>query len=97
MKSKPRNKTPMDTKGRFPLRKISVGSDQPGLFLSCIIHIAGPKIFQLFIIRVADHRFKLEQKIGTESSCAGSILFRSGPNPMLEGGRLDFFDHCINA
>ncbi len=29
------------------------------------------KILQLFIIRVADHRFKLEQKIGTESPCAG--------------------------
>ena len=35
------------------------------------------KIFQLFIIRVADHRWT--QKIGTDSLCAGSILFRSGP------------------
>ncbi len=41
------------------------------------------KILQLFIIRVADHRFKLEQKISTESLCAGSILFRFGPNPCL--------------
>ena len=42
------------------------------------------KIMQLFIIRVADHGFKLEQKIGTESSCVGSILFRwSGPIPCL--------------
>ncbi len=43
---------------------------------------SGPKklkILQLFIIRVADHRFKLEQKIGTKSPCACSILFRSGP------------------
>ena len=37
------------------------------------------KILQLFIIRVVDHRFKLEQKIGTESPCAGSILVRFGP------------------
>ncbi len=37
------------------------------------------KILQLFIIRVADHRFKMEQKIGTKSPCAGSILLRSGP------------------
>ena len=44
------------------------------------------KILQLFIIRVADHRFKLEQKIGTESPCAGSILFRSGPTPCLFSG-----------
>ena len=27
--------------------------------------------------------FKLEQKIGTESPCAGSILFRSCPIPLL--------------
>ena len=56
-------------------------------FPSCIIRTAGPKklkILQLFIIRVVDHRFKLEQKIaGTESPCAGSILFRSGPIPCL--------------
>ena len=32
---------------------------QTGLFLSCI--------------RVADHRFKLEQKIGSKSPCTGSI------------------------
>ncbi len=32
------------------------------------------KILQLFINWVGDHRFKLEQKIGTESSCAGSVL-----------------------
>ncbi len=53
-------------------------------FPSCIIHTAEPKKVentsdQLFIIRLADHRFKLEQKIGTESPCTGSILFRSGP------------------
>ena len=41
------------------------------------------EILQLFIIRVADHRFKLEQKIGIESPRAGSILFRSGPIPCL--------------
>ncbi len=41
------------------------------------------KIFQLFIIQVADHRFKLEQKIGTESPCAGSNLFRYVPIPCL--------------
>ncbi len=43
---------------------------------------AGPKKVEntsTFIIQVADHGFKLEQKIGTESPCAGSILFRSGP------------------
>ncbi len=31
----------------------------------------------IFIFIVADHRFKLEQKIGTESSCANSKLVRS--------------------
>ncbi len=31
------------------------------------------------MMRVVDHRFKLEQKIDTESPYAGSILFRSGP------------------
>ena len=40
-------------------------------------------IIQLFIIRVADHRFKLEQEIGTESPHAGLFLFRSGPIPCL--------------
>ena len=44
-------------------------------FPSCIIRIAGPKKSKT--IRVADHRFKLEQKIGTERICAASILFRS--------------------
>ena len=43
-------------------------------FPSCIIHTARP---------VVDHRFKLEQKIGTESPWAGSILLRSGPIPKL--------------
>ena len=33
-----------------------------------------------------DHRFKLGQKIGTESPCAGSILFRSVPIPCLFSG-----------
>ena len=37
------------------------------------------KILQLFTIWLENHRFKLEQKIGTESPCAGSILFRSDP------------------
>ncbi len=39
------------------------------------------KMLQVFIIRVADHRIKLEQKIGTESPCAGSIfvLIQSDP------------------
>ncbi len=52
--------------------KHQIGLD---FFPSCIIHTAGPKklkILQLFIIRVADHRFKLEQKFGIESPCAGS-------------------------
>ncbi len=67
----------------FPLRKISIGWDRTGLFPSCIIRTARPKrlkILQLSTMRVADHRFKLEQKIGTE---IGSILFRSGPIPYL--------------
>ena len=34
------------------------------------------KILQPYKVWVADHRFKLEQKIGTESLCAGSILFQ---------------------
>ncbi len=37
------------------------------------------KIVQLFIIRVVNHRFKLEQKTGSESPCVGSILFQSDP------------------
>ncbi len=41
------------------------------------------KILHLFIIWVTDHKFKLEQKIGTESPCVVSILFRSGPIPCL--------------
>ena len=59
--------------------KYRIGQD---FFPSCIIHTTGQKklkILQLFIIWVADHRFKLEQKIGTDTQCAGSILFRSGP------------------
>ena len=72
-------------KGRFPLRKISIRSDQTGL----VSILYSPhrrtknrlKILQFFIFRgaFADHRFKLEQKIGTESPCACSILFRSDP------------------
>ena len=56
-----------------------IGSDWTFYHL-VIIHTTGPKklkILQLFIIRVADHRFKLQQKIGIESPCAGSILLRS--------------------
>ncbi len=43
------------------LRPVSTKENkhQTGLFLSCI--------------RVADHRFKLEQKIGSKSPCAASI------------------------
>ncbi len=41
------------------------------------------KILQLFIIRVADHRFKLEQKIGTESPCAGFNFVPIRSDPML--------------
>ncbi len=63
-----------------PIRPVSTKENKHRTELSpfCTIHTAGPKklkILQLFIIRVADHRFKLEQKIGTESPCAGSILF----------------------
>ena len=62
------------------LRPVSIQENKHRIgldfFPSCIIRTAGPKklkILQLFIIRVADHRFKplnwfkLEQKIGTES------------------------------
>ncbi len=35
--------THMKSQGRFPLRKISIGSDQIGLFPSCIIRTVGPK------------------------------------------------------
>ena len=69
----------------FPLRKISIGSYWT-FFHLVIIHTAGPeilKILQLFIIRVADHRFKLEQKIATESPCVGSIFFPIQSDPML--------------
>ena len=65
-------------KGRYPLRKISI---ELNFFPPCIIRTTPEqkklKILQLFIIRIADHKFKLEQKIGTESPCAGSIFFRS--------------------
>ena len=75
----------LEFKGRFPLRKISIGSDWAffHFVLSAQPDQKKLKILQLFIIRVADHRFKLEQKIGTESPCASSILFRSSPIPML--------------
>ncbi len=65
--------------------KLRIGSDWTffHLVLSTPPDQKKLKILQHFIIRVADHRFKLEQKIGTESPCAGSILFRSGPIPCL--------------
>ncbi len=47
--------------------KHGIGLD---FFASCISRSAGQKklkMLQRFIIRVADHRFKLEQKIGTEA------------------------------
>ena len=55
-----------------------IGSDRNGLSLSCIICTAGPKSWKYFNFLSQDHRLKLEQKIATESPCAGSILFRSG-------------------
>ena len=69
--------TTVVSRGRFRLRKISIGSDWTffHLVLSALPDQKKLKILQLFIIRVADHMFKLEQKIGTESPCAGSILF----------------------
>ena len=62
-------------------RKISIRSDWTffHLVLPTLPDQQNLKILQLFTIQVADHRFKLEQKIGTESPCMGSILFRSGP------------------
>ena len=50
-------------KGRFPLRKISIGPDWTffHLVLSAPSDQNKLKILQLFIIRVTDHRFKLEQ------------------------------------
>ena len=61
------------TKGRCPVRKISIGSDWTffHLVLSTPLDQKKLKILQLFIIRVADHRFKLEQNIGTESAWSG--------------------------
>ncbi len=62
------------------LRPVSTQENKHRIGLDFFTSSAGPKklkILQLFIIRVADHRFKLEQKIRTESPCAGSILFRS--------------------
>jgi hypothetical protein len=58
--------------GWFPLRKISIELDWTffHLVLSAPLDQKKLKILQLFIIRVANHRFKLEQKIGTESPYA---------------------------
>ncbi len=71
---------------RWPLGPVStqenkhrIGLDFSHLVLSTPSDKKKLKILQLFIIRVADHRFKLEQKIGTDSPCTDSILFRSGP------------------
>jgi hypothetical protein len=49
-------------------------------FPSYITHTAGPKklkILQLFIIRIADHRFKLEQKIAPKAHAR--VQFCSDP------------------
>ena len=65
-------------------------------FPSCIIRTARPKklkILQLFIIRVADHSFKLEQKIGTEIA---SILSRSDPMLIFLSGNRPFIRNKIS-
>ena len=51
--------------GWFPLRKISIELDWTFFHLvsSARLDQKKLKILQLFIIRVANHRFKLEQKI----------------------------------
>ena len=74
-------------KGRFPLRKINIGSVETGQFFPyCIIHTARTKnsentnSLSSELQVVADHRFKLEQKISIE---AHVILFRSVPIPDL--------------
>ncbi len=61
-------------KRRFPLRKIRIGLE---FFILYYPHRRTKNTYTLYLS--GDHRFKLEQKRGTESSpCAGSILFRSG-------------------
>ncbi len=63
--------TTVVSKGRFPFRKISIGSDRTGLFylvLSALPDQKKLKILQLFIIRVADHMFKLGQKSTEQKS-----------------------------
>ena len=73
--------------GRCPLareNKHRIGLD---FLLSCVICTPGPKIVEntsTLYYMGCGHRFKLKQKIGTESSCAGSILFRFDPIPCLE-------------
>ena len=55
-------------------------------FPSRIIHTAGPKKVEntsTLYLRVADHRFKLELKIGTESPCADSNIVPIRSDPML--------------
>ena len=59
-----------------------------GAFPSCIIHTARPKklkVCQLFIIRVADHRFKLEQKPYAQVQfCSNPMLiFLCGNRPLI--------------
>ncbi len=69
-------------KGRFPLRKISIGSDRT-LFHLVLSAPPDQKSRKYLNSLSWDHRFKLEQKIGTKSPCAVLILFRSGPMPCL--------------
>ena len=67
------------------------GSDQTGLF--SILYYPHRrtkkswKYFNFLSSRFPGRRFKLEQKIGTQSSYTGSILFRSGPILFLSGNR----------
>ena len=67
-------------KGWFPLRKIRIGSDWSFFHLVLSAPPDKKKLKILQFIWVADHRFKLEQKIGTESPCEFSVVpIRSDP------------------
>ena len=73
---------------RDNLRLVSTQENRHRIGLDlCIIHTAGLKkventsTFYLILsyLILSGLGIKLEQKIGIESPCAGSILFRSGP------------------
>ena len=81
--------------GRFPLRKISIGSDRTALFSSCIIRSAEPKklkILQLFIcgsqVQTGTENWYRKPMLGFNFVPIRSdpmLIFLSGNRPLVGG------------